>query len=88
VARGDASKTDGDRSALSGTQRKLLAAIAEAGSNGIYANRLPNTHPELDLDREAIVYRAKDLAANGYITIKPLTDLLYTVTDKGSAALA
>jgi hypothetical protein len=66
--------------AVSGKQRELLHAIAAAGTEGIYACHFDSS---LSLDREAIVYRARDLESQGYITVEPLTDYLYRITHKG-----
>lgn len=72
-------------SPLSGKQRVLLETIAAAGEHGIYVMHLER---DMGLDRETIVYRAKDLDAQGLIRIDQLTDLSYSVTRKGRAALA
>ncbi len=71
-----------ERVAVSGKQRELLSLIAS--NSGIYVMHIESI---LGLDRESIVYRARDLESQGYITSEYLTDLAYEITEKGLDAL-
>lgn len=69
---------------ISKVQRDLLWAVADAGSAGVYLFDLKEA---LGLDRASVVYRAKDLEAQGLISIAHLTDYRYQVTEQGEEVL-
>ena len=67
---------------LSEKQLEFLIMIADKGERGAYACQLEREN-KIGLSRDDIVYRARDLESNGYISIRNLSDYLYKVTEKG-----